>query len=60
MYKQKNKTHLEKSRPIARWIKRKLILIITALMLGLSNGMYEEDKTMYGNQHHTEQEQKKK
>lgn len=59
MYKQKNKTHLEKSKQILNWIKRKIILIITVVMLGMSNAMYDEDKMINGNQNHTEQEHKK-
>lgn len=59
MYKQKNKTHLEKSKHFLHCIKRKIILIITAFMLGLSNAMYEEDKMINGDQNHTEQELKK-
>ena len=59
MYKQKNKTNLEKSKHIGHWIKRKLILIITAFMIGMSNAMYDEEKMINGNQNYTEQEQKK-
>jgi hypothetical protein len=59
MYKQKNKTNLEKSKQIGHWIKRKIILIFTAVMLGMSNAMYDEDKMINGNQNHTEQEHKK-
>ena len=59
MYKQKNKSYLEKSKQILNWIKRKIILIITAVMLGMSNAMYDEDKMINGNQNHTEQEHKK-
>ncbi len=59
MYKQKNKTQLEKSNRIIHWIKRKIILISTAFMLGISNTMYDEDKTMNGNQHHIEQKDKR-
>jgi len=59
MYKQKNKTYLEKFKYSVLWIKRKIILIITAFMLGMSNAMYDEDKTIFGNQNYTEQEQKK-
>jgi len=59
MYKQKNKTNSEKSKQIGHWIKRKLILIITAFMLGMSNAMYHEDDMINGNQNYTEQEQKK-
>jgi len=59
MYKQKNKTNSEKSKQIGHWIKRKIILIITAFMLGMSNAMYDEDNMINGNQNYTEQEQKK-
>ena len=59
MYKQKNKTYLEKSKHLGHWIKRKLLLIITAFMIGMSNAMYDEDKMINGNQNYTEQEQKK-
>ena len=59
MYKQKNKTHLEKSKQILNWIKRKIILIITAVMLGMSNAIYDENKMINENQNHTEQEHKK-
>ena len=59
MYKQKNKTNLEKSNHIGHWIKRKIILFITAFMLGMSNAMYDEDKMSSVNQYHTEQKDKK-
>ena len=59
MYKQKNKTNLEKSKHIGQLIKRKLILIITAFMIGLSNKMYDEDKMASENQYHTEQKDEK-
>jgi len=55
MYKQKIKTHLEKSKHFIHWIKRMFILIITAVMLGMSNAMYDEDKMIDGNQTRTEQ-----
>ncbi len=59
MYKQKNKTRLAKFKLFAHWIKRKIIITITAFMLGMSNAMYDEDKMINGNQNYTEQEQKK-
>ena len=59
MCKQNNKTRLDKSKPITLWLKRKIILIITAFMLGMSNGMDMEDRTMNGNHIHTEQQDKK-
>lgn len=59
MYKQKNKTNLEKPKHIGHWIKRKLILIITAFMIGMSNAMYDEDKMTDENQYRIEQKDKK-
>ncbi|WP_093669406.1 hypothetical protein [Tenacibaculum sp. MAR_2009_124] len=59
MYKQKNKSHLEKSEHIAHWLKRKFILIITAFMIGMSNAVYEEDKKPNENQYRIEQKDKK-
>ena len=59
MYKQKNNTYLEKSKDLGHWIKRKMMIIITAVMMGMSNAMYDEDKTINGSQIHTEQEHKK-
>lgn len=59
MYKQNINTRLGKSKQILIWIKRKLVLIITAVMLGMSNAMYEEDKMINDNQYHTEQNDKK-
>ncbi|BFM42609.1 hypothetical protein CFS9_12500 [Flavobacterium sp. CFS9] len=58
MYKP-NKTRLEPSkRPLLYWIKRKLILIMTAFMLGMANGMHTEDSQLKGNQNYTEQHKK--
>jgi hypothetical protein len=59
MYKQKNNTHLEKSKHPLYWIKRKIILIITALMLGMSNSINEEEKSIFGNETKIEQQDKK-
>ncbi len=59
MYKQKNKTYLEKPKHFVRWIKRKTILIITAFMLGMSNGINDEDQMINENQNYIEQEHKK-
>lgn len=55
----KNKTHLEKSKNPIYWLKRKMLLIMTALMLGMSNSINEEEKSIFGNQHTTEQQDKK-
>lgn len=59
MYHQKNKTRLEKSKQPILWIKRKLLLIITAFMLGMSNSIHEDDKTVHGNKYYIEQQDKK-
>lgn len=60
MYKQNKKSRLEQSkRPVLNWIKRKLLLIITAFMLGMSNGMNAEDRSINGSFVQTEQQDKK-
>ncbi|KAF2512090.1 hypothetical protein EYY60_07525 [Flavobacterium zhairuonense] len=59
MYKQNKKSRLEQSkRPLFHWIKRKFIIIITAFMLGMANGMHTEDTRIKGNQNYTEQHKK--
>ena len=60
MYKLNSKTHsiLKFVKSITRWLKKKIILIFVAFMIGLSNGMYEEDQMVNDNQPKTEQEQK--
>lgn len=55
MYKHKNKTCLEQSKRPLRWLKRKMILIMTAFMLGMANGMNAQDEALKGNQNYTEQ-----
>ncbi|MEG1024832.1 MAG: hypothetical protein RSF34_10205 [Flavobacterium sp.] len=60
MYKQNKKSRLEQSkRPLLNWIKRKLLLIITAFMLGMANGMNAEDRSINGSFVQTEQQDKK-
>lgn len=59
MYKHNNKKRLEQSRRPILWLKRKLILIISAFMIGMANGINDDDKMMNGNQNHTEQQDKK-
>jgi hypothetical protein len=59
MYKQNKNSRLEQSkRPLLNWIKRKFIIIITAFMLGMANGMHTEDTRIKGNQNYTEQHKK--
>lgn len=57
MYKQ-NKTRLEQSRRPLLWIKRRLLLIVTAFILGMANGMNAEDARIKGNQNYKEQHKK--
>lgn len=59
MYKQNNKINSKKPKQIGYWIKRRIFLIITAFMLGMSNAMHDENKMINGNQNYIEQEQKK-
>ena len=59
MYKQNKQTRLEQSKPpLLHWIKRKFIIIITAFMLGMANGMHKEDNRIKGNQNYTEHHKK--
>ncbi|WP_269222257.1 hypothetical protein [Flavobacterium sp. IMCC34518] len=58
MYKP-NKTRLEESKRPILWLKRKIILVITALMVGMSNSMNGGDTMINGNQNHIEQQHKK-
>ncbi|OXA68387.1 hypothetical protein B0A67_20600 [Flavobacterium aquidurense] len=58
MYKHKKQKRLEQSKRPLHWIKRKLIVIITAFMLGMSNGMNVHDEALKGNQNYTEQHKK--
>lgn len=57
MHKLNKKNYI---RSIARWLKRKIILILVTFMVGISNGMYEEDIMIFDNQNKIEQEQKDK
>ena len=59
MYKRKNTSYLEKSKQFAQWIKRKIIVVITAVMLGMSNAMFHENDMLNGNQNYIEQEHRK-
>ena len=59
MYKLNNKNYsiLKIVKSIAHWSKRKIILILTAFMLGISNSMYHENEMTNDNQNKTEQKQ---
>ena len=62
MYKLNNKIYsvLGFIKSIIHWFTRKIILVLVLFMIGLSNGMNEEDKIIMGNQYKIEQEQKEK
>lgn len=55
----KIKKDLEKSKPLLYWLKRKTLIIITAFMLGISNSINEDDKSLFGKKHTIEQRDKK-
>ena len=55
----KNKAHLEKSKNPIYWLKRKVLLIMTACMLGMSNSINEENKSVFGDTYKMEQQDKK-
>lgn len=59
MYKQKKTSRVEKSRRPIYWLKRKILLIITAFMLGMSNSINNEDKSVFEKNHRIEQQDKK-
>ena len=40
-----------------QWIKRKIALVIAAFMIGMSNAVFEEDKTIHGNRDSIEQQE---
>ena len=58
MYKKK-KTSVGKSQLLYQYIKRKIILVLAAIMMGISNAIYEEEDMIGGNQNYIEQEQEK-
>lgn len=59
MYKRKKKNKWKKYSHIAYWIKRRLILITTAFMIGMSNAMHDEDTMANKNPFRIEQKDKK-
>jgi len=60
MYKLSNYIYsiLRFIKSISCWLKRKIILILVLSMIGISNGMNEEDRMIMKNQYKIEQEQK--
>ena len=55
----KNKKSLVKPKQLFYWLKRKILIIVTAFMLGISNSINEEDNSLFGKQHTIEQRDKK-
>ena len=58
MYKHNPKKGLGQSKQPLYWFKRKIIIILTAFMLGMANGMHTEDTRIKDNQNYTEQHKK--
>lgn len=60
MYKLNNRIYsiLRFIKTAIHWLKKKIILILVLSMIGISNGMNEEDKIIMGNQYKIEQDQK--
>ncbi|MBE0392958.1 hypothetical protein HNQ02_000241 [Flavobacterium sp. 7E] len=59
MYKQKNKSRLEQSTHPILWVKRKIMVVLTAFMIGMASGMNVGDSLPHQKQHQTEQQDKK-
>jgi hypothetical protein len=59
MYKKKKSKRLEKSKRPIYWLKKRIILIITAFMIGMSNSLNDEDTSVFGSQYQIEQQDKK-
>ena len=59
MYQKKKHRRLDNSRRPIVWLKRKILVIITAFMLGMSNSLNDEDKSVFDNQYKIEQQDKK-
>ncbi|MBC5840047.1 hypothetical protein H8R23_01400 [Flavobacterium sp. F-380] len=59
MYKQKKQSRLEQSTQPILWAKRKIILILTAFMIGMASGMNVGDSLPHQKQNQSEQQDKK-
>ena len=59
MYKQKNKSRLEQSTHPILWVKRKIMVVLTAFMIGMASGMNVGDSLPHQKHHQTEQQDKK-
>lgn len=59
MYNKKKNTRLKKTKQPIYWLKKKFLLIITAFMLGMSNSLNDEDKSLFNSSYTIEQQDKK-
>jgi len=62
MYKLKNKTYrlVKFIKSKVHWFKRKIIILLAAFMIGISNGMYDENDAITNYQPKIEQQKKDK
>lgn len=59
MYNKKTKIRIRKSARPLYWVKKRMLTIITAFMLGLSNSLNDEDKSVFDNHYRIEQQDEK-
>jgi hypothetical protein len=59
MYKKKNNTCFRDSKRLIYWLKKKALTIVTAFMLGISNSINNENKSIFGSQYQIEHQDKK-
>ncbi|WP_367755251.1 hypothetical protein [Flavobacterium sp. WC2430] len=59
MYKHKNQSRLEQSKHPILWAKRKIMLFLTAFMIGMSNGINVCENRIHNKPYQTEQHHKK-
>lgn len=51
--------YLKKTKKSLLWLKRKVVVVIAAIMLGISNSIYEEENIINGDYIKTEKKQEK-
>ncbi|MDO1512486.1 hypothetical protein Q2T41_07455 [Maribacter confluentis] len=51
--------HCKKINKAFLWLKRKVTIVMAAVMIGISNVIYEEEKMIHGDFIKTEQKQEK-
>ncbi|MAU15693.1 MAG: hypothetical protein CMH46_09155 [Muricauda sp.] len=57
MYKQKNRPTTRGRKHPFQWVKRKTVLIISAIMIGMSNAIFDGDSSINGNRDRIEQKE---